>query len=225
MTTLPDLHKKPLRILDAGGGLGQFSRQLASQGEHEILHIDISLAMLDRARGQAHEAGLQDRIRFRQMPLQELPLSGEGPFDLILFHGVIEWMEDQRESLEVLKKMLHPGGHLSLLFYNRDRLILKNGVNAHFKRIQTGDYVGKRKGNILTPTKPLRETEVRSWLGELGLSILSKGGIRIFFGLCNNDQEFDRRIEHLKVIEWTYCRKEPFASIAQHIHFVCKGKN
>ncbi|WP_028975209.1 methyltransferase domain-containing protein [Spirochaeta cellobiosiphila] len=225
LSTLPHLHDKPLRVLDAGGGLGQFSRLLAKEGGHHILHIDISSEMLKKAEQEADVQGLKDLITFKKISIQELPSIVEESFDLILFHGVIEWMEEQEQSLENLKKVLKDDGHLSLLFYNRDRLILKNGVNAHFKRIHTGDYIGKRTGNVLTPTHPLRESEVKLWLSELKFDILSKGGIRIFYGLFSNGDEFEDRIDQLKIVEWTYCRIEPYASIAQHIHFVCKGQS
>ena len=71
---------------------------------------------------------------------------------------------------------------------------------------------------------PLAEENVREWLGELGLAVRSKAGIRIFHDHVPDGARDGEQLEALLDIEQSMRNEEPFASLGQHIHLVCGWK-
>ncbi|MDY0177522.1 MAG: methyltransferase domain-containing protein, partial [Lentisphaeria bacterium] len=173
---LPELAgQSKLQILDAGGGMGQIARWLAGMG-HQITLCDLSAEMLALAERENLSAGLQERIELLHSPIQELPrhLAGRS-FDLVLLHGVIEWMAEPAEAISAVTPMLKSGGAMSLLFFNRNKLFLKWGINGQVESALAGR---PRKAQKLTPTTLIAESELRRMLAENSLELMSKAGIR-----------------------------------------------
>jgi S-adenosylmethionine-dependent methyltransferase len=223
LASMPFLTERPLRILDAGGGMGQISRKLAALG-HNVVLCDISEEMLKIASACIKEESLDKKITLLHSSMTDLSLHlEENSFDIITVHGVLEWMDNPEDALKGLLRFLSPGGYLSLLFFNVDRLILKCGIYGMFNSIKTGSYIKVDKKRKLTPTNPLNQYEVKSWIEEQGMTIVSKAGIRIFYNLFKNKHEFKDRMQELQDAEYVYSRREPYASIAQHIHYVCRN--
>ncbi len=221
LLSLPELNNKSLNILDIGGGSGHITRRLAGLG-HRVTLCDISPSMLAEAREQNDQAGLSQKIELVQEDIAKLHSVIKGKFDLVLIHVVLGWLDQPKEAFKRSLHFLEKGGALSLLYYNIDRLIIKNGIHANFRRIKTGSYVKTGKGRKLTPPNPLKHHEVLDWLEKENLKVVSKAGIRIFFDMIRNEEEFQGRMEALEEVEKTYSRLEPYASIAQHIHLVCR---
>lgn len=224
LASMPFLAEKPLRVLDAGGGMGQISRRLAAAG-HSVVLCDISEEMLKIASEKNREESLDDRITLIHSSMTDLADHlEEKSFDIIMVHGALEWMENPEDALGGLLCFLAPGGYLSLLFFNVDRLILKSGIYGMFNSIRTGNYLRVDKKRKLTPTNPLNQYEVKSWLETRGMEVISKAGIRIFYNLFKNREFLKDRMNDLQEVEQIYSRREPYASIAQHIHYVCRSK-
>ncbi len=77
---------KTLKILDAGGGEGHFSRKLAEMG-HQVILCDLSEEMLERGSELAKEQGISDNMRFVHCAVQDIAQYIDEPVDLVLFHG------------------------------------------------------------------------------------------------------------------------------------------
>ncbi|MDH5751173.1 MAG: class I SAM-dependent methyltransferase [Deltaproteobacteria bacterium] len=73
---------RPLNVLDAGAGTGRYSLPIARMG-HQVTHLDISEAMLERARNQAEREGLKN-ITFRQGDVKNLDGIADQAFDMVL---------------------------------------------------------------------------------------------------------------------------------------------
>ena len=58
-----ELTDRSLRVLDAGGGEGQFARWLAAKG-HQVTLCDLSSVMLANARVAVEADGLADQFTF-----------------------------------------------------------------------------------------------------------------------------------------------------------------
>jgi S-adenosylmethionine-dependent methyltransferase len=216
---------KLFRILDAGGGQGQFSMSLAEAGHHVTL-CDISSDMLALAADEVADKGLQDKVELHYESIQSLTqnvslgLNGLRPFDLVLCHAVIEWVVDPELLLRNLSALVAPGGYLSLTFYNENSVILKNLLRGNFSRILEKDYVGFL--GSLTPTNPLKPVQVDDWFKALPFEILSRSGIR-----CFHDYILDPKIQRqspneLLAIELQLSQQEPFISLARYLHLLCK---
>lgn len=210
---------RQLQILDAGGGMGQISRWLAGMG-HQIVLCDISAEMLGIAAAENELEGLQDQITIIQAPLQDLPaLLPERKFDLILLHGVIEWMQEPFTAIEALTPMLVDTGAISLLYFNRNKLILKWGINGQIDKATSGLPHNPRQ---LTPSHPLSEADLAPVFMQYRLTPTSKAGIRIFYGffskLINKQVPCHASID----LEKQYCYTEPFASLGEHTHYILR---
>ena len=210
---------KRLSILDAGCGTGEISRWISSSSL-DIVRIDISGRMIDEAKRRDIEEGIEDNITHCCESVQAHAKGHPGCYDIIICHGMLAWLADPEQGFASLARLLKPGGRMSLLYYNRNRNILRNGLLANFYCLKTGDYKPRQKGGGLTPINPLDETQILGWAGQHNLRLEFKSGIRIFYGLANNHNEFEGKEEVLLRTERMFYRREPFASIGVHTHMI-----
>jgi SAM-dependent methyltransferase len=126
LPALPDVHARlqrgePLRIADAGCGVGWAAIALASAYPNaSVVGYDLDAASIEDARRNAAERGAP--ARFERRDLGEL--AGEGPFDLVLLLEALHDMAHPVESLSALRGALAPHG---VLFVADER------VHAHFQ--------------------------------------------------------------------------------------------
>jgi trans-aconitate methyltransferase len=91
-------------ILDAGCGMGASTARLAAAGA-DVLGIDVLPALLEQARF-AHPG-----CRFLHADL--LHFKPREPFDAILAHAVLHWIQPAVEAARRLHACLKPGGRLA----------------------------------------------------------------------------------------------------------------
>jgi S-adenosylmethionine-dependent methyltransferase len=214
--------KTSWRILDAGGGQGQFSLDLAAAG-HQVVLCDISSEMLKIAAEDVSTRGLESQVVLLQTAIQDLQNQlpeNEHKFDLVICHAVMEWLQDPSQLITHLCKYLKPGGYLSLIFYNLDSLIFKNCLRTNFKKIIQKDYAGSV--GSLTPINPLTTTQVMHWISKEPLEILSHSGIRVFHDYILNDAHKEKSAEELINMELQLSQQEPFRSLGRYIHLLMR---
>ncbi len=216
---LARLGNRPLRILDAGGGFGYFAQKLAAMG-HQVELCDLSAEMLELARSQIAEKGLEDRIRLIHCPIQDLKQHVTGTFDLVLCHAVLEWLAEPRQTLLGLFPFVNAGGILSLLFYNRHGLLFQSLVVGNFDYVRQG--LNKKRQTALTPTNPQLPEQVYDWIGRGGLKIIGKTGVRVIHDYMRHKQEQVEKFDDLLAMEQHYCRQEPFVSLGRYIHVMAQ---
>ncbi len=102
---------RPLDVLDAGTGFGQYAYFIARSFPHaRILAVDIKQDYLDNARRFFERTPLRGRVQFANEDLTRL--QAEGPFDLILSVDVMEHIEDDRAVFRNFARVLRPGGYV-----------------------------------------------------------------------------------------------------------------
>lgn len=212
---------QPLRILDAGGGQGQFSLTFAQAG-HQVVICDISAEMLKLARSQAEQLGVVDKVQFIHCAIQDVGqhLGPEKQFDLVLCHAVMEWVARPPELLDSLMGYLKPQGFLSLTFYNLHSLIYKNLLRTNFKKIVQQDYGGSR--GSLTPINPLYPEQVFEWLAALPLKLLATSGIRVFHDYIFNEDHRERDPDSLVALELAFSRQQPYQLLGRYLHLLAQ---
>ncbi len=208
---------KPWRILDAGGGQGQFSLQWAKAG-HDVVICDISSEMLKLAEAQITLLQLENRVTLIHSSVQDLHrhLAGKNQFDFVICHAVMEWLQEPQLLLPCLLDYLAPGAYLSLTFYNLHSLIYKNLLRTNFKKIINQDYGGSR--GSLTPINPQDPEQVFEWIKQLPLSVLCHSGIRVFHDYIFNEEHRAREPENLLQLELEFSQREPYRSLGRYIH-------
>lgn len=212
---------KPLRILDAGGGQGQFSLTLARAG-HELVICDISQDMLSLAQTQASTLGLNTPVTFLHCAIQQLPAHlADCQFDLVLCHAVMEWMAEPQQLLPCLQGYLKSDGYLSLTYYNRYALIYKNLLRGNFKKVVTEDFSGAR--GSLTPINPMAIHTVDAWAEALAFEPLCSSGIRVFHDYIFDQLVRERDPQQLIAMELQFSQQEPYRSLGRYIHLLLKN--
>ena len=214
--------RRPLRVLDAGGGLGQMSIWLAQHG-HSVVLAEPSAEMLHRAQATIAEECLQDSIELVQATVQELVESGCEPFDFITFHAVMEWLAEPRVVLEQLLTCLKPGGQVSLMFFNYHSTVMRRLIAGDLATVQAGDIASDgRKG--LAPISPLKPDEVLSWLEPLGLELETWSGVRCFYDYMYRDVRRSAVLDEVLPLERAYSQQEPWRSLARYQHMLCRKR-
>ena len=213
LTELPQLEQGGLSVLDAGGGAGRMTLALAKLG-HRVTLVEPAKEMLEKAQTSATSENLSTII-FINKPLQDF--TTEQPFDIILNHAVLEWLAKPQKALEHLTKQLKPSGYLSLMFHNRNAALFKNILAGDFspKFLQEESYSSGWQEH----TRPLYPETVTTWLDECRVQVQSKAGIRIFHDHITEEKR-EGKLSQLLALEKTLRKREPFASLAQHIHIV-----
>ncbi len=207
------------KILDAGGGTGKFSRFCASYG-HSVIHCDISQEMLRMAEIENKKNHFSSNIELVHKDLTQLTVEEYGLFDLVLLHGVAEWMENPADAVRHCATLIKKGGYASLLIYNTNKYLLKRGVNG---RLLVTDNEGKKKRK-LTPTGKMTPLEIIDILKKSEGDVVLKSGIRIFNNFLKIIEPRPISNEEWLEQERRYYRTEPFASLGEHSHILWEKK-
>jgi SAM-dependent methyltransferase len=98
----------PAEVLDVGAGTGALSLLAAGLG-HRVTALDLSEAMLVRARDKATARGLG--VTFVHGPAEEPP---PGPFDAVIERHVSWTLPDPVAAMRAWRAVVHPGGRIAL---------------------------------------------------------------------------------------------------------------
>ena len=102
------------KVLEAGCGVGGQTVILSRRSpEADFVSIDISEASLDKAKANIEEEGVSN-VRFQQMDIMNLSFDDES-FDHIFVCFVLEHLGKPLENLLGLKRVLKPGGTITVI--------------------------------------------------------------------------------------------------------------
>jgi SAM-dependent methyltransferase len=102
------------RVVDVGCGAGIDSLIAAKKvgPEGRVIGVDMTPAMLEKARRAASETGLAN-VEFREGYAEALPVE-DGWADVVISNGVLNLMPDKDAVLEEMSRVLKPGGRLQI---------------------------------------------------------------------------------------------------------------
>ena len=102
------------RVVDVGCGAGIdsliASRMVGARGE--VIGVDMTPGMLDRARLAAQEAGARN-VEFRQGYMEALPVP-DAWADVVISNGVLNLTPDKVKALGEMARVLKPTGRLQI---------------------------------------------------------------------------------------------------------------
>ena len=224
---VPEIEMGKLTVLDVGGGMGQIAARLARLG-HSVTLVDPSEDMLGRARDIASREGLEN-VTLVHSSAQDLSQYVTDAFDLVLCHAVLEWVVSPDELIRAVSTFVRSSGALSLMFYNQNAAVLKAVFRGDFETYASAEAAraaeraspGLEDESVLSGARPLTTETVTRLLREHNLTVTHRAGIRIFHDHISALEE--DRLPALLELEKNYRHAEPFASLAQHVHLVCRN--
>ncbi|MGW2562336.1 class I SAM-dependent methyltransferase [Streptomyces sp. NPDC001514] len=152
------------RVLDIGSGPGVITCLLAEAFPYaEVVAVDSTPALLDRALARAEGMGLGDRVRTHAAEMPD-GIDDLGTADLIWAGNSVHHLGDQRAALTGFARLLRPGGLLALVegglqprHLPRDIGIGRPGLESRIEAASTEWFEEMRAG--LPDTK----AEVEDW--------------------------------------------------------------
>jgi SAM-dependent methyltransferase len=109
MSALPK--DRPVHVLDAGTGFGQYVHFLLRNFPQARVHaVDVKSDYLARAKRFMRQTPYASRVAFAQDDLTQL--EAEGPFDLVLSVDVMEHIADDETVFDHFARVLRPGGYV-----------------------------------------------------------------------------------------------------------------
>ena len=145
------------RVVDVGCGAGIDSLIAAKKvgPEGKVIGVDMTEAMLDKARRAGNEAGFK-QVEFRNGHIEKLPVP-DGWADVVLSVSVLEHVQDKTALVESMARALRPGG-LCVLTMDLDlRGDFEIGPEAHRELHRT---ISRR----FHPEYPVRSVHPRDML-------------------------------------------------------------
>ncbi|NHD17138.1 MULTISPECIES: class I SAM-dependent methyltransferase [Actinopolyspora] len=159
-------------VLDVGGGSGVWAVPLASSG-CSVTVVDPSPNALATLRRRAADAGVGDRVLAVQGDTDALQSAApSGGADLVLGHGLLEYVDDVDVSLRALGTAAVPGGAVSVVVANRYAAVLGRALTGRVAEALRlfNDPDGRMDG-------PTGETVRRRFDTELLRRVLDRSGL------------------------------------------------
>ncbi|MFR9795549.1 methyltransferase [Streptomyces sp. MS06] len=210
-----------LDVLDTGGGSGRFAVPAARLG-HRVTVVDPSPNALFALERRAAEAGVADRVRGVQGDVHGLfDVVERGGHDVVLCHGVLEYVDDPAEGVRNAVAALRPDGVLSLLAAGLGGAVLARALAGHFTEARQAlqDPDGRWGDGDPMPRR-FTTDQLTTLVEGAGLRVRAVHGVRVFADLVPGvlvDTE-PGALEALLKLEEAAAELPAFHSVATQIH-------
>jgi len=228
------LPKKGL-ILDAGGGPGRYTIELAKLG-YDVVLLDLTPELLNIAKRQIKKAKVQNRVKqIVEGSIDDLSMFEDNTFDAVIcLGGVLSHVLDKNERNKAISELIRVAKKGAPLFVSvMSRLsVLVSELKLypheielpHFKKIRdTGDYFG---GHGFTACHFFLPEELKKSFIKRNVKILEMVGLE---GLGSNFQEEINKLAKNKKrwkvwLETHYktCTHPVVVGISVHMLIICK---
>ncbi|MER6038770.1 MULTISPECIES: methyltransferase [unclassified Streptomyces] len=213
--------RESLDVLDTGGGSGNFAVPLAGLG-HRVTVVDPSPNALFALERRAAEAGVADRVRGVQGDAHGLfDVVERGGHDVVLCHGVLEYVDDPAEGVRNAVAALRSEGVLSLLAAGLGGAVLARALAGHFKEAKQAlqDPEGRWGAGDPVPRRFTAE-QLTALVEGAGLRVGAVHGVRVFADLVPGvlvDTE-PGAMDALLKLEAAAAELPSFHSVATQLH-------
>jgi 2-polyprenyl-3-methyl-5-hydroxy-6-metoxy-1,4-benzoquinol methylase len=215
----------PLRVLDVGGGSGNFAVPLARLG-HDVTVVDPSADALATLRRRAENAGVAERVHGTQgdgdLLHEVLPAAGDGGgFDLALCHSVLEVVDDPAVTLTEIARALRPGGQVSVATANRAGAVLARVLSGH--PVEAKALLEDRDpapGRAKPVRRRFAPTELLGLVEAAGLQARPWRGVSVVADLLDAASGADP--DAVRALELALAEQSPYRDIAAGLHVLAE---
>ncbi len=218
------LEKRPLTILDLGGGNAYDAIPLAKLG-HQLTVIDFSEEMLENGARYAVSNDVANKTTFIQSDVDSFSekINGQS-FDAILCHNLLQYLNYPLKTLKAIHEHLNPNGIFSLMITNPHSETFTQALrNLDFDAAL--ETTGKKTHQVTTFKVTINrydESELRAMLKTTGFTFQKLYGVR---AICDyiNDNDIKHNPEEFKklvALEMTLRDKLPYTLLSRFYHFI-----
>ncbi|MFF8957027.1 methyltransferase [Streptomyces sp. NPDC014894] len=213
--------RETLDVLDTGGGSGSFAVPVAQLG-HRVTVVDPSPNALFALERRAAEESVADRVRGVQGDVHGLfDVVERGGHDVVLCHGVLEFVDDPAEGVRNAVAALRPHGALSLLAAGLGGAVLARALAGHFAEARQAltDPAG-RWGDADPMPRRFTADQLAELVGQAGAEVGAVHGVRVFADLVPGalvDTE-PGALDALLKLEAAAAELPAFHSVATQLH-------
>ncbi|QGK70910.1 methyltransferase domain-containing protein [Allosaccharopolyspora coralli] len=211
-------------VLDVGGGSGVWAVPLALAG-CSVTVVDPSPNALATLERRAADAGVADRVSALQGDTDALgALRPSGGADLVLGHGLLEFVDDVAASVAALVAATAPGGAVSVLVANRFGAIVGRAMagrmNEALRLYREPD--GRLDGTADTLQRRFDVSSVESALRDGGLAVEIVQGHGVLRDLVPGSvlESGSGAADALGELELSAAATPPLRDIATRLHAV-----
>lgn len=209
------------RVLDVGCGQGTQALLLARAG-HEVSGLDISADLLGRftAALAAEPAEVRARVRMLEGPGEAAPQLAPGPFDVVLCHGVLMYLDDVAPMLQALTAVAAERAVMSLLVRNGLAPAMRAGLRGCWSEASAAfdgrDYVNRLGLAAHTHTPHELDAATRSY----GWQRDTWYGVRVFSDHRDEEPPPAEELSQLLAAELQAGGRDPYRQVAALLHLV-----
>lgn len=209
------------RVLDVGCGQGTQSLWLARAG-HEVTGLDISTELLSRFTETlaVEPAEVRDRVRLVHGLGEAAPEATPGPFDVILCHGVLMYLDDITPMLGALSAVAAEQAILSLLVRNGVSMAMRDGLRGNYNdalaAFDSRDYVNR----LGLPAHAHIPEDLDEVLHRHGWRRDDWYGVRVFTDHLDEEAPPQEQLLTLLAAEREAGRRDPYRQVAALLHTV-----
>ena len=219
---LPQARRSSL-ALDLGCGTGAIAVRLARLGFHVTL-LDASPPMLDFAKRAARKAGVTERIALKHGDAAQLAnLFHAAPFDVILCHNILEYVDDPRAVLRSAARALRdPSSIISVLVRNQAGEVLKAAIQEGDLAATEHDLTAEWGHESLYGGRVRLFTaeSLQAMLLESSLAVAAERGVRVVSDYLPPSVSRNHEYERIFELERKLGRRPEFAAIARYTHWL-----
>jgi cheR methyltransferase, SAM binding domain len=179
------------RILDFGSGEGITADHFAAN--NEVIAIEPSEVILANAwKDNKYEQIVGDVSSLSKMP--------DSSFDMIICHNVLEYIDDKKQVITELSRLLKTGGILSLVKHNRAGRVMQMAVLLDdFDK--ANDLLDGKDGSAsqFGAIRYYDDEDISKWNRKLKL--IDTFGIRTFWDLQQNQEKHNSEEWQLKMVQ------------------------
>lgn len=180
----PVLSGAPCDVVDIGGGTGGFAVRVAETG-HRVTVVDPSPDALAALARRAREVGVD--VAGHQGDVSGLlDVVGPDSADLVLCHGLLE-VVDAGDALATIRKVLRPGGTVSILVAQRHAAVVAKAMAGHLHQalaLLEGDESADRPaGRASRPARRFTADEITALVEQAGFTVSAVHAVRVFTDL------------------------------------------
>jgi S-adenosylmethionine-dependent methyltransferase len=213
----------PAAVLDVGGGAGHQSLPLARIG-YEVVLLDSSEAMLSAAeeRLAAESQDVRDRVQLVLGRGEDAAsITGGRPFDAVLCHGVVMYLDDPGPMIDALCACAAPSGVVSVLALNAATLAVRPALEHRWQDALAAFDARGERGVLGLDTRADTLEDLSRMFTDRGVPPVAWYGLWLFTDWMTLDPD-DPELTRIAEVELEASRRDPYRRLSRGIHLLAR---